>query len=124
MKKLFMRIGSGAALSVVLAQTASAAVDNAPNVDNPLNTGSLGGVLGDIIQAFLFFAGAVAVLFLIIGGFRYVVSTGNPDQIDAARKTILYAVLGLIIVFIAFVLTRLVLTALNVGTGPGGQSFF
>ncbi|MEX1113126.1 MAG: hypothetical protein WED32_01575, partial [Patescibacteria group bacterium] len=69
------------------------------------------------IEALLLFAGAVAVLFLIIGGFRYVVSTGNPEQVDAARKTILYAILGLIIIFIAFVLTRLIQQYLGVERG-------
>ncbi len=116
MKQLITRIGSGVALSAVLAQTALAQAPAGikPNLSSPTSGTSLGEILARVIDALLLFAGAVAVLFLIIGGFRYVVSTGNPDQVDAARKTILYAILGLVIIFIAFVLTRLIQDYLGV----------
>jgi NADH:ubiquinone oxidoreductase subunit 6 (subunit J) len=65
----------------------------------------------------LIFAGAVAVLFLIIGGFRYVVSAGNPDQVEGAKKTILYAILGLIVIFVAYVLVTLLQGWLGVTNG-------
>ncbi|MDP4000418.1 MAG: pilin [bacterium] len=107
MKRLITRVGAGATLAATQAQVAFAKVTR-PDIDNPVSGGSLGSILASVINALLLFAGAVAVLFLIIGGFRYVVSTGNEQQVDAARKTILYAVLGLIIIFIAFVLTRLI----------------
>lgn len=113
MKSLITRFGTGVALSATQAQVAFAAVSK-PNVDNPVGETNLGQVLASVINALLLFAGAVAVLFLIIGGFRYVVSTGNEQQVDAARKTILYAVLGLIVIFIAFVLTRLIQDYLGV----------
>ncbi len=116
MKRLLIRTGSGFAVALGMAQTAFAQVRR-PTIDNPVSGTSLGEVLASIINALLLFAGAVAVLFLIIGGFRYVVSTGNPEQVDAARKTILYAILGLIIIFIAFVLTRLIQQYLGVEQG-------
>lgn len=80
-----------------------------PTIPNPTGKTDFGAILNTIITALLFFAGAVAVLFLIIGGFRYVVSAGNAEQVEGAKKTILYAILGLIIIFIAFVLVQLVL---------------
>ena len=113
MKKLITRFSAGATLAATNAQIAFAQVKK-PNIDNPVSGSSFGQILADIIDALLLFAGAIAVLFLIIGGFRYVVSTGNEQQVDAARKTILYAVLGLIIIFIAFVLTRLIQDYLGV----------
>src|SRR5207248_2195660 len=85
-----------------------------PNVPNPVSGTSFGDILTAIINALLLFAGAVAVLFLIIGGFRYVVSAGNPEQVEAAKKTILYAILGLIVIFIAFVLVKLIQQYLGV----------
>jgi type IV secretion system pilin len=113
MKQLITRVGAGSALAATQVQLAFAQVSK-PNVNNPVGGSNLGQILADVIDALLLFAGAVAVLFLIIGGFRYVVSTGNAEQVDAARKTILYAVLGLIIIFVAFVLTRLVQQYLGV----------
>ena len=111
-KKTAYRIGGTVTAYAVSAQAALA--QQKPDVPNPVNENTLGDVLFNVVNALLLFAGAVAVLFLIIGGFRYVVSTGNPDQVDGAKRTILYAVLGLIIIFIAFVLVGLVQSYLGV----------
>ncbi|MFH1012395.1 MAG: pilin [Candidatus Peregrinibacteria bacterium] len=50
----------------------------------------------------LYASGAVAVLLLIIGGIRYIVSFGNQEQTDAAKKTIKFAVIGLVVVILAY----------------------
>lgn len=105
-KQAGYRISGTVTALVLTAQSAHA--QQAASVPNPVNENDLANVLFNVVNALLLFAGAVAVLFLIIGGFRYVVSTGNPDQVDAAKRTILYAVLGLIIIFVAFVLVTLV----------------
>lgn len=87
-----------------------------PDVPNPVGSDTdVGAIIARVIDALLIFAGAVAVLFLIIGGFRYVISAGNPDQVEGAKKTILYAILGLIIIFIAFVAVRFIQDQLGVG---------
>ncbi len=115
LKNTLTRLGGGATLALVSAQTAVAA--QAQGVPNPVNNNDLGGVLFSVVNFLLLFAGAIAVLFLIIGGFRYVVSTGNPEQVEGAKKTILYAVLGLVIIFIAWVLVSLVQDWLGVKSG-------
>ena len=109
---LATRVSAGVGAALVTASPVAA--QTKPNVPNPTKGTNLGDILFDVINALLLFAGAVAVLFLIIGGFRYVVSTGNPEQVEAAKKTILYAILGLIIIFIAFVLVKLVQQYLGV----------
>ena len=55
-------------------------------------------ILGTVFQI----TGAVAVLFILIGAFRYVVSGGNPQSTKQAWETILYAMIGLIISIAAF----------------------
>ncbi len=105
------------AVSAVLVTAGTAQAVERPKVPNPVGSNDFGNILGVVINGLLLFAGAVAVLFLIIGGFRYVVSAGNPDQVEGAKKTILYAVLGLIIIFIAFLLVQVLLgTVLNVNS--------
>jgi hypothetical protein len=104
---------AGVGTNVALASTAFAAVAKPP-VSSPTGDTSFGALLVTVINSLLLFAGAVAVLFLIIGGFRYVVSAGNPDQVEGAKKTILYAVLGLVIIFIAFLGVQVVQNALGV----------
>jgi Na+-driven multidrug efflux pump len=60
------------------------------------------------------FGGAVAVLFLILGGFRYVTSQGNQDSAQSAKQTILYAVIGLIVVFMSYLIFQLVAGTIKV----------
>jgi hypothetical protein len=109
--KTIHKLGTAALTNLVIVGSAFAAnTATAPMIDNPVGGGAnFGNVLAKIIDFLLVFAGAVAVLFLIIGGFRYVVSAGNAEQVEAAKKTVLYAILGLIIIFVAFAIVQLVL---------------
>lgn len=72
----------------------------------------VGDILRGVFDLLLVFAGAVAVLFLILGGYRYVTSAGNEERAEQAKKTILYAVIGLIVTFLAYSLVVLTQQAL------------
>ena len=54
-------------------------------------------------------AGVVCVVFVVIGGFTYMTSAGDPAKLQKAKKTIVYAVIGLIIVALSFVITNFVI---------------
>ncbi|MBX4188670.1 pilin [Candidatus Saccharibacteria bacterium] len=54
-------------------------------------------------------AGIAAVIMLMVGGFRYVTSSGNAESAKAAKNTIVYAIIGLVIVALAQVIVRFVL---------------
>jgi hypothetical protein len=68
-----------------------------------IDTPGAGGntFLQDLVNTFLFAAGLIAVIFLIIGGIRYITSTGDSQRIKAAKDTILYAIIGLIVTILA-----------------------
>lgn len=55
-----------------------------------------------IVRVLLSVAAIIAVIFLVIGGIRYVASAGNADAVEAAKSTILYAVIGLVIIILAW----------------------
>lgn len=61
-----------------------------------------------VINIILALAGLIAVLVLIIGGFRYVTSFGNEEAVGKAKKMIINAILGIIIIILAFVVVRVV----------------
>lgn len=65
-----------------------------------------------VIQILLAIAGLIAVLFLIIGGLRYITAHGNEEQAEAAKKTITHAIIGVVIVILAFVIIRVIANAL------------
>lgn len=52
---------------------------------------------------------ALAVLMIVIAGFRYTITQGNPQEISKARNTILYAVIGLVVSLAAEAIVALVL---------------
>lgn len=62
-----------------------------------------------IINILLLVAGAVAVIYIIIGGYQYVTAGGNADTASQARSTILNALIGLIIIFAAYAIVAFVL---------------
>lgn len=59
-------------------------------------------ILQFAINLVLYASGSVAVLFLVIGGIRYITSLGNQERMDAAKKTVQYAIMGLSAVILAF----------------------
>ena len=61
-----------------------------------------GGIVTNIINAALFIIGAVSVVMIIYGGVRYTISAGNANAVTAAKNTILYAVIGLIVAIAAY----------------------
>lgn len=65
--------------------------------------------LGDAMGVVYFWAGLIAVVAIIIGGFLYVTSTGEPAKTKRAKDTILYSVVGLFIVIFAFFITQFIL---------------
>lgn len=52
--------------------------------------------LQDIMAIVFGIIGAVALVFVIIGGINFITSQGNPDAVSKARQTIIYAIIGLL----------------------------
>ncbi len=70
------------------------------------------GVFRQVTNVILYIVGIVAVIMLIIGGIRYVVSGGDAKKVTDAKNTVLYAIIGLIICFLAFAIVNFVISAL------------
>lgn len=70
-------------------------------------------VIRQVINILLFVVGVAAVIMLIIGAIRYVVSAGDQQAVAGAKNTILYAIVGIIVAAMAFAIVNYVL-------GPDG----
>lgn len=77
------------------------------------------GVILSIINIALWIVGLVSVLFVIIGGFRYITAHGNEEATEGAKKTVTQAIIGVVIVVLSFVIIRVIVNALILGS-PGG----
>lgn len=62
----------------------------------------------NIVQILVVLAGTLATAFFVWGGVRYITSSGNPETLEGAKKTIIYSAIGLTICLAAFVLTNIV----------------
>lgn len=65
------------------------------------------------IEILLFFAGIIAVGFIIYGGFQYLTSQGEPEHTRSAKDTILNALIGLVIAMMATTIVRFIATRLT-----------
>ena len=70
-----------------------------------------------IVNVMLFILGAIAVIMIIIGGIRYTTSNGDAQQTKAAKDTILYAVVGLIVAILAYAIVTFIVSSFS---GNGG----
>lgn len=59
-------------------------------------------IFKSITNILLFLIGAISVIMLIIGGIRYVISGGDQNQVTGAKNTILYAIVGIVVAFLAY----------------------
>ena len=65
-------------------------------------------LVANIVFSAVILAAGVVVIFIIVGGYKYMTSGGDPKQLEGARKTITYAIIGMLIVFFSlFFLTIL-----------------
>lgn len=78
---------------------------------------SFGGLLTRFIQLILGVVGVVAMAYIIIGGFQYMTSRGDEEQASAGKKTVVNAIIGLVIVIFSYVIIAVVINALK----PNGK---
>lgn len=72
-------------------------------------------IVSNIVVMILRAAGYASVAFIIYGGYKYMISAGSPDGMVAARKTIMNAVIGLIISLAAVAIVNTIANGFKVG---------
>lgn len=124
-KRFKQLLVAGMMMVGVMAVTAPAtgvyAVDPVQGITNGVNgaggsgtsSTSLNDRLKQIVSILLFALGAIAVIMIVIGGIRYALSGGDQTQITAAKNTILYSVVGLVVAIMAYAIVNWVLGAFN-----------
>lgn len=85
---------------------------------------SLDSTIHNLVNLISMIVGIVAVIMIIVGGFRYVTSAGNQEKTKSAKNTILYALIGLVVValaqtIVAFTLNKTTQDCTNGKTSSG-----
>lgn len=129
---LFVTAAGGALLTVATPQVTAAAcdtriltipawynglTDGSCNLQNPNSVGGISNFIWrialNIVEMILQIVGYITVGFIIFGGYKYMISTGSPDGMVKARKTITNAVIGLLISIFSVAIVNLVAGAIK-----------
>ncbi len=74
---------------------------------------NVSSLLHTAINLFSFVVGILSVLMIMIGGLKYITSSGDSNNINSAKNTILYAIVGLVVVILAQSIVRFVIDKSN-----------
>lgn len=93
-----------------LCQGANLEVGGSGNCDSGDPEGKVNDMITLIINIFSIVVGVVAVIMIIVGGLKYITSSGDSNNVTSAKNTILYAIIGLIVVALAQFVVKFVLS--------------
>jgi hypothetical protein len=79
-----------------------------PDPNSLVNSGNITVLLAKVVIILLYFAGVIAVIFVIIGGYRYMAAGGNEETAGKGRKTMVNAIIGLVIVILSYAIINAV----------------
>lgn len=81
-------------------------------IDSGTSPDKLTDLVKNVVNILLFIVGVAAVVMIIIGGLRYVTSSGDSSQVTAAKNTVLYSVVGLVVAALAYAIVNFVVDKL------------
>lgn len=139
LKKVFAALLVTGAFLIPIAVPVGVSAQSSPDIEGPLCQGAelnfnpesgacavegdpgtrLTGLIKTIINIISVVVGVVAVIMIVIGGLKYITSGGDSSNVSSAKNTILYAIIGLVIVALAQFIVRFVLErSIDAGGGP------
>lgn len=77
--------------------------------EDPNTSPTVAGIIKTVINILSFIVGAIAIIMIIVGGLKYVTSAGDSNSISSAKNTIIYALVGVVVVIFAQALVRYVI---------------
>jgi len=84
------------------------------------STASLNAIIKFALNLFSIIVGIIAVVMITVGGLKYIVSGGDSQRVSGAKDTILFAIVGLVVVALAQVIVHFVISSLSNTVGAAG----
>lgn len=94
------------------------AITSAATLYNPLGEVSVPQLIGRVIQIVLGLSGSLALLMFCYGGLIWLTASGEPGKIEKGKKTLIWATIGIGVLFGAFSLANFVITGLGGVVAP------
>ncbi|MBU2524777.1 pilin [Patescibacteria group bacterium] len=114
---MVVAVAAAALVPSVLAQGFISPQDNPAAVAGATGAqGNIRNLIQTMLSFLLGFLGLVAVIMIIYGGILYVTAGGNEENATKGKKILMYAVVGIVIIFISYALVNTLLGGLGTGT--------
>ncbi len=65
-------------------------------------------VIQNIVNSLVILAGVVCVFLIMLSGYKFVMSEGDPEKVSSARKTFVYALVGFIFILLSFLFLNII----------------
>ena len=79
-----------------------------PIANDPAELSDFETLFGNLVGSLLGLAGIVLFVMLLVGGIRIITAGGDPKNAEAAKKTITYAIAGIVFIALAFLILRFI----------------
>lgn len=93
--------------------------ESIPDADNVATIGCIVPLFENLVKGVLALSGVALFVMLVIGGFNFLLSGGDPKKLEAARGTLTNAVIGLVVIVLSF----LIIKTIEVATGAPVTKF-
>ena len=80
------------------------------NVDGVATLQGFEGIFENVVNVALGLGGVILFIMLIVGGFKFITAGGDPKVIEGAKKTLTYAIAGIVLVALSFLILRFIST--------------
>ncbi len=126
LKKFVSRIIASVVLMTIPMTVFGVGPDGPPRIDNPLTgdqtaAGGGPGLFPRFALLLMQYLGVIFMAAIIYGGFLWIVSGGNSERVDQGQKILTWSTIGMIVVAFAYVIVKLVLSAIIAGGEPISQ---
>ena len=112
-QRLLLSLGSTAIMSFVWVTSALASIGPVPDPGGG-NVSDLHAIILQILNAVVNFLGILMIIAIVVAGFRLVLSQGEEEAKEKAKKGVMYAIIGLILVLLAKAIVLFVTTTFGV----------
>jgi lysylphosphatidylglycerol synthetase-like protein (DUF2156 family) len=128
---LIVAVFAGLVGAMALVPSSAFAVTNTEAVCDAIGSGAacdkasgtdVNKVIRTVINVFSTVIGVVAVIMIMVAGFKYVTSSGDSSKTASAKNTLIYALIGLLIVVLAQTIVKTVLSKSATTPCPTGQT--
>ncbi|MFA6467134.1 MAG: pilin [Patescibacteria group bacterium] len=102
-------------LSILCLAPSIAKAESIP-LPNPLRAQSIPELSGQMIKGLLGVSGAIALFMMVWGGITWMTSNGSAERLKKGKDTILWTILGIVIIFLSYVIINFLFTVIGTDT--------